>query len=65
MNYKEFLQESAERVGNIACMGIDPVAERIPIDGKPEEVILEFYANILNKMKEKNVSPAAFKPNIL
>jgi len=45
-------------------MGMDPVLSKIPIEGKPEDVILSFYENLLNEMVKKQVFPAAVKPNI-
>jgi orotidine-5'-phosphate decarboxylase len=45
-------------------MGLDPVLERIPLKGKPEQVIYEFYHSILEEMTGRNLYPAAVKPNL-
>jgi len=45
-------------------MGMDPVLERIPIDGKDvRTTIVEFYSNILDALQSKDSLPALVKPN--
>lgn len=45
-------------------MGIDPVVERIPCRGDDHYLkITEFYINILEAIKNKDIFPSAFKPN--
>ena len=64
MSFIDSLRDKAGEVGNIACMGLDPVLERIPIDGKsPRTTIVEFYGNILEALQGEGVSPAIVKPN--
>jgi len=64
MDYNEFLKKSAEERKSIACVGMDPVLERIPISGKnAEETIVEFYSEMLEAFNSENVWPSAFKPN--
>ena len=64
MEYAEFLKKSAEEKKSIACVGMDPVLDRIPVKGKnAEETIIEFYSEMLEAFNSENVWPAAFKPN--
>jgi len=64
MDYNKFLKKSAIERKSIACVGMDPVLERIPIKGKnAEETIVEFYSELLEAFNSENVWPAAFKPN--
>ena len=64
MKYAELLKKSAEEKKSIACVGLDPVLERIPIKGKnAEDTILRFYTEMLEAFDSEKVWPAAFKPN--
>lgn len=63
MNYIDFLRESAKKNGSIACVGLDPVVERIPINGSPEKVISEFYSVMLDAFQSECILPGAVKPN--
>lgn len=64
MEYAEFLKKSAMEKKSIACVGLDPVLERIPIKGKgTEETLVDFYSQMLEAFNSENVWPAAFKPN--
>jgi len=64
MEYNDLLKKSAMERKSIACVGLDPVLERIPIKGKnAEETIVEFYSEMLEAFNSENVWPAAFKPN--
>ena len=64
MEFTELLKKSAEEKKSIACVGLDPVLERIPIKEKnTEETLVEFYSQIIEAFKSENVWPAAFKPN--
>ena len=64
MNYTELLHESAKERNSIVCLGMDPVMEDIPIQGKSvEETITKFYSDILNMCESENVWPSACKPN--
>ena len=65
MNYNEILRESANKTGNIVCMGLDPVLEVLPFPELPStERILTYMRMLFTEMKAKNLVPAAFKPNI-
>jgi len=64
MGYVDDLIERAESVRSIVCMGMDPVIEKIPIQGDPRQVIEEFYLDILKEMNKRNSFPAVIKPNI-
>ena len=64
MGYVYDLIERAESVRSIVCMGMDPVIEKIPIQGDPRQVIEEFYLDILKEMNKRNSFPAVIKPNI-
>ncbi|MBI4150190.1 orotidine-5'-phosphate decarboxylase [Candidatus Woesearchaeota archaeon] len=63
-NYVEQLRKRAADADNIMCLGLDPVLQRIPVQGKnSEERIVKFYTAILNAMVDEDVLPAIAKPN--
>ncbi len=64
MKYHEYLQQRVQKSGNNICMGLDPVLERIPLEGAPEYKIEKFYMGILEQVTRSGVIPAAVKPNI-
>jgi orotidine-5'-phosphate decarboxylase len=64
MNYVNYLRERAKEVKSIVCMGMDPVIEKIPIQGEMRQIIEEFYLDILEEMNKRNTYPAVVKPNI-
>ena len=64
MSYLNSLKEKAKNSGNILCMGIDPVLEKIPIDKDPQEAIDEFYTEILHAIDSSNIEIPSVKPNI-
>lgn len=64
INYLEKLKLRTDLTKSILCVGMDPVLERIPLKGNPKEVILKFYADILNECKKQNIQLAIVKPNI-
>lgn len=66
MMFKEKLEESAKKYNNILCMGLDPVVEQMPEQFRKNGIsgFSEYFARICEKMKERNVTPAAFKPNL-
>jgi orotidine-5'-phosphate decarboxylase len=64
MTYLELLKSSFKKFGSIACMGLDPVIDEIPLNrGTVRERIFGFYEAILNRILQKNVFPSAVKPN--
>ena len=65
MNYIDLLKTSAKKTNNCACMGLDPIFEAIPNkNGIVKDNLVSFFKELLDKMQEKNLVPAAFKPNI-
>ena len=64
MNYTEQLKQHAEQKQSIVCMGLDPVLNKIPIEGTPEQKLTRFYLEILNALESENTFPASIKPNI-
>ncbi len=64
MSYVDDLRERAKEVKSIVCMGMDPVVEKIPIDGDICFVIEKFYLDILKEMDKRDSYPAVIKPNI-
>ena len=65
MNYLQKLEAVAKRVGNILCMGLDPVVEALPCPEKPVRArIAEYFAEVFAEMKKRGLIPAAFKPNL-
>ncbi len=63
MNYLSLLKSATDKTGSIACLGLDPILEEIPLSGSPRSVIVNFYRDILNRMVQKQVLPSAVKPN--
>jgi orotidine-5'-phosphate decarboxylase len=64
MTYLELLKQSAIKSSSIACMGMDPLIEKIPLEGNTEKKIAKFYTDILDKITREKVYPAAVKPNV-
>ncbi len=64
MSYIDILRESAEQVGNVTCMGLDPQLEAMPGEGGAREKINSFFEELFHRMRLEGVAPAAFKPNI-
>jgi len=64
MSYVDDLRERAKNVKSIVCMGMDPIIEKIPIEGDPRQIIEGFYLDILKEMNKRNLYPAIIKPNI-
>jgi len=64
MNFLDQLRKKTQETNSIVCMGMDPVLERIPIEGNPEKVITKFYLDILDALISENIKPAIVKPNI-
>ncbi|MFH2021445.1 MAG: orotidine-5'-phosphate decarboxylase [archaeon] len=64
MNYLDMLKIKAEECGNILCMGIDPVIDKIPIKDEPGKAILKFYLDILAAMQSEGIKIPTVKPNI-
>lgn len=64
---KTFAERVAARVreaGNPVCVGMDPVAKKIPGEGPLEERIKRFYSTMLDAMLARDLLPAAVKPNM-
>lgn len=64
MNYLDQLRTTAKKHNSIVCMGMDPVLEKIPLQGPPKKVITKFFLDILDRMEQKNTKPAIVKPNM-
>ena len=63
MNFLEKLNITADKFRSLVCLGLDPVLEDIPLEGSPKDKIVHFYEEILNKILQEKVYPAAVKPN--
>jgi orotidine-5'-phosphate decarboxylase len=63
VNYLDFLKFSYNKFNSLVCLGLDPVIEDIPLSGDPKTVIIAFYEEILNKIIQNKIYPAAVKPN--
>jgi orotidine-5'-phosphate decarboxylase len=63
MSFSQRLEERILQCGNPICFGMDPVLERMPVEGTPEERIRRFYLDILGEMDRRGTLPAAVKPN--
>lgn len=65
MNYKELLNQSAEGVGNVVCMGLDVKLACLPESNDDLRTrINAYFHELFRRMNLEGVSPAAFKPNI-
>ena len=64
MNYVELLKEKSDEFGSLISLGIDPVIEKIPLEGSVEEKISNFYVAMLDACVSEGVMPACVKPNI-
>jgi len=62
-DFVNMLRESAKNNNSIACMGLDPTFESIPIDGTFRTKVTQFYEKIFDRMLIEGVLPGAFKPN--
>ena len=63
MNFTEKLAKAAEENNSIVCAGFDPDAEKIPIKGKPDDVIPKFFSNLLDAFEAEDAKPGIIKPN--
>ncbi|MBI5389444.1 orotidine-5'-phosphate decarboxylase [Candidatus Woesearchaeota archaeon] len=63
MDFLQQLKKTAKEAGNITCLGMDPVLEKIPTKGTVRKRITIFYRNLLYGMKKKGMLPAMVKPN--
>lgn len=61
MNYLTKLAKTAEQNNSIVCIGLDPIMEKIPIKGKPAEIIPKFFSEILSAMSNESSKPSAAK----
>lgn len=65
MNYRQMLEAATVETAVWSCMGLDPVAASLPTRGAtPGAAVRDFVLRILERMRRRRVSPAAFKPNI-
>lgn len=69
--YTDTLKRSAYQAGNILCMGLDPILEYLPpeFQGRPNEDescigLGQFFYSLFTAMRDQDLQPAAFKPNI-
>ncbi len=65
MSYLNFLRETAERAGNVVCMGLDPLLDYLParLGYRIDEIIPNFFEKLFDEMSNRYLKPAAFKPN--
>ncbi len=65
MSYKTLLMESAKKTGNVACMGLDPIVESLPVSsGNPRNDLNSFFQQLFRRMSLAGLVPSAFKPNL-
>ena len=67
MNYVEQLKQRYQETGNIVCVGMDPVIEKIPLTTaktEPAKAIERFYTDMIYAFTAENTIPACVKPNI-
>jgi orotidine-5'-phosphate decarboxylase len=63
-SYADRVAERVREAGNPVCVGLDPVAGKIPGEGPLEERIKGFYSAMLDAMLARDLLPAAVKPNM-
>ncbi len=65
MSYLNFLRETAEKAGNVVCMGLDPIMDYIHarLGYRIDEIIPNFFEKLFDEMSNRYLKPAAFKPN--
>ncbi len=64
-SYIDQLRDSYAESGSLVCMGLDPIAEYLPVrTGSVRNDLDIFYTTIFRGMKLRGVFPGAFKPNI-
>lgn len=65
MTYLDKLKEIAEKTANVVCMGLDPVMDYLPanLGYRIDEIIPAFFEALFIEMGERDLKPAAFKPN--
>jgi orotidine-5'-phosphate decarboxylase len=63
--YNRILTESAERAGNIACIGLDPIIEALPYEYRQLgiEGARKFYGELFARMADRRLCPSAIKLN--
>ncbi|HIH16584.1 MAG TPA: hypothetical protein HA252_04230, partial [Candidatus Diapherotrites archaeon] len=60
--WSESLEHAAKQNKSLACFGLDPVIERIPIkEGNAEQKIAGFYGEILDACEAEDCLPGAVK----
>lgn len=59
----ERIKARTRAAGNNVCFGIDPLLERIPLDGEAHQVVERFGLGFLDACLKRGVLPAAVKPN--
>jgi orotidine-5'-phosphate decarboxylase len=64
MSYLHKLRDSAKRVGNISCIGIDPDLDKIPFKEKTSGEISRYFSEIFEAMDGEDAYPAAVKTNL-
>jgi len=65
VSYQTLLAESAQKTGNIACMGLDPIVESLPVSsGNIRSDLNSFFQQLFRRMSLAGLVPAAFKPNL-
>lgn len=57
MTFIDILKESSKKTNTVACVGFDPLIEKI-------DNLKEYFFDIIELMRTKKLVPAAFKPNI-
>lgn len=64
MSFIQQLRQKTRETGSIVCLGMDPIAEKIPLKGQPHKIITKFYIDILEAMRKERTLPAIAKPNV-
>ncbi len=65
MSYLDKLKNSALEVGNVVCMGLDPILSALPHEElDTRERISSYFAELFKRMTLEGAFPSAFKPNL-
>lgn len=64
--YIQLLENSSKSVGNIVCMGLDPILDAFPSSSSKSicTQITGYFELLFSTMKKEGLVPSAFKPNI-
>jgi len=63
MNFTEKLIEATKENNSIVCAGFDPDITKIPIGGDVEDIIPDFFSQLMDAFEAEDAKPGIIKPN--